>query len=51
MNEDQIELLVKEALCTDGAHHKQWYLEQILKLMGWTEKDLSYRYWEEGIAP
>ena len=34
-NREAILDLVVEALLTDGAHHKQWYLERILvALMG-----------------
>lgn len=43
-----------EGLQTDGAHHKQWYLEQILKRVLGPEKyeTLKDSYdWEEGIAP
>ena len=41
-----------DALYTDGAHHKQWYLEHILNnvckvlALGVGDKD-----WEDGIAP
>lgn len=43
-----------EALCCDGAHHKQWYLEQIAKELGVDLKSMaeSGEYeWEPGIAP
>jgi len=49
--------LCAEALMTDGAHHKQWYLEEILKALGFdldayekyvTAKDI---HWERGIPP
>lgn len=49
--------LALEGLHVDGAHHKQWYLEQILKRLG---VDLEKEYelasdideeWERGIAP
>ncbi len=50
----ETELMVLDALYTDGGHHKQWYLEQILhKLVG----DEAYKTimanaeWETGIAP
>lgn len=43
-----------DALVTDGEHHKQWYLEQILlDLIG----EIGYanlkgqHEWEDGIAP
>lgn len=45
-----IELLT-EGLCTDGGHHKQWYLECVLKeLVGETDfKSLQeLNEWEEG---
>ena len=46
-----------EALQTDGEHHKQWYLEQILGLLGCdpnklsTEMEAEGGYFERGIAP
>jgi hypothetical protein len=42
------------ALYTDGAHHKQWYLEQILDLVAGpeTRELMNTRIdWEQGIAP
>ena len=41
--------LVREALSTDGAHHKQWYLEMIALLIGIELPDEGE--YEEGIAP
>ncbi len=51
--------LCKDGLSTDGSHHKQWYLEQILKMA--VGKELFEQYqidnikddsvWEKGIAP
>ena len=38
--------LAQEGLVRDGAHHKQWYLEQIIKEMG--EHPVDH---DEGIAP
>jgi hypothetical protein len=44
-------------LLTDGAHHKQWFLEQTLKALGvdivvLTKIALDNDYgWEKGIAP
>jgi len=44
-------------LLTDGAHHKQWYLEEILKKLGFNIKEIKDElneedyYWDEGIAP
>lgn len=46
----KIEDAVKEALVTDGSHHKQWYLEQIAKLFGIDIAELDGII-EEGIAP
>ncbi len=46
----QIHNLCLEGLETDGAHHKQWYLEQILKIIspGINIDELDC---EKGIAP
>ena len=41
-----IPTLLKEAVSTDGAHHKQWYLEQIAEKLNLVLPDH-----EEGIAP
>lgn len=41
--------LVIDALLTDGAHHKQWYLEQIAEELGIPKEE--YEDAEEGIAP
>lgn len=50
----QIEDAALDGLCTDGAHHKQYYLELILELTA-GEKEVSKlqkKYdWEDGIAP
>ena len=49
--------LAMDGLCTDGEHHKQWYLEQILKALGVNLKELNTKMqeddyaWESGIAP
>lgn len=54
---EAIKDLVLDALFTDGAHHKQWYLEKILETMDYDVKklkeDLSDRgyEWDDGIAP
>tara|TARA_Y100000034_G_scaffold133004_1_gene197410 strand:- start:144 stop:344 length:201 start_codon:yes stop_codon:yes gene_type:complete len=48
--------LIMDALYTDGAHHKQWYLEQLLSIIS---KDgyIPMRIlnvaetWEPGVAP
>ena len=50
---DRIYNLCLKALHTDGSHHKQWYLEQILKeVLNIDLKDFKKENdWEEGIAP
>jgi hypothetical protein len=59
---DRILELLACGLATGGAHHKQWYLEQILMVVGqdvgWP-LDFIIRYmrqkegldWEPGVAP
>lgn len=61
-NEDALELINNYAFI-DGAHHKQWLLDQIArKILGdgyedwrktWLEQDGSWTtdHWDEGIAP
>ena len=56
MENNSVEDLVLEALCCDGASHKQWFLEQILlKLIGRDSiEDLHIEHgfeWEEGVSP
>ena len=54
---DKIKELCIDALCTDGGHHKQWYLEQILITLGYNldiiRKELQEEDydWDDGIAP
>ncbi len=51
---EAIKELALDALETDGEHHKQWYLEEILKLCGVNVETLrkTFRsYGEKGIAP
>jgi hypothetical protein len=49
--------LMIEALLTDGAHHKQWYLEEALKALDVDLDCLAAELrtddyeWEPGIAP
>jgi hypothetical protein len=44
-------------LLTDGEHHKQWYLEEILKALGYDLEDLRKEEnekgydWDIGIVP
>lgn len=53
----KIKELIKEGLNCDGAHHKQWYLEEVLKLLGYKIEDIRKEmsdaeyYAEEGIPP
>lgn len=58
----RIRELAIEGLLTDGEHHKQWYLEEILKVirvdldelrkeLNTPDKDGDYYDWEAGIAP
>ena len=50
-------LLCADGLLTDGAHHKQWYLERILEALGvdlkqvWETMQADGYDLEEGIAP
>ena len=43
--------LVIGGLHTDGEHHKQWYLEQILTQLGHDPVKMRDSGWDEGIAP
>lgn len=45
--------LAVEGLQTDGAHHKQWFLERILEGLGCNLASLRDRSidWEDGVAP
>lgn len=57
-NHNKLYKLCVEALTTDGAHHKQWYLERILEELGGDvetlrealEREGSSRL-EEGVEP
>lgn len=60
MNEsisDTIKELCISGLLTDGAHHKQWFFEEILGTLGLdlnklrAELEADDYSWEEGIAP
>ncbi len=52
VNIEKAKNLVLEALYTDGGHHKQWYLEEIGKVLG---IDIKSEYekteWEQGKEP
>lgn len=47
--------IIIEALQTDGEHHKQWYLEQLMMKIGIDENEMEdyqdANDWEKGIAP
>jgi len=54
-NKSIIDIII-EALNTDGGHHKQWYLDQILRKLISKEEYFKYKNdenygWEDGIAP
>ncbi len=42
---EKIEELVAEGASIDGAHHKQWYFNEIIKVI--TETDKKYKKWVE----
>lgn len=42
----ELENLVRDAVVTDGAHHKQWYLMQIAEML-----DIQVPLGDGGIAP
>ncbi len=54
---DEIKELAISGLLTDGGHHKQWFLEEILKKLGINLTDLKETLekedysWEPGIVP
>ncbi|MDD5551304.1 MAG: hypothetical protein PHS34_08595 [Candidatus Omnitrophica bacterium] len=48
---NKIKNLAKEGLWTDGEHHKQWFLEEIAKITGVSEKWMEEHTWARGIAP
>jgi len=55
--EEAIQLAL-DAIFTDGEHHKQWYLDQIIRLLIADDeeykklrKDAKDYGWDEGIAP
>jgi len=61
MLNDELEATILDyainGLETDGAHHKQWYLEEIIKALGYDlatirkEENAEGYDWEPGIAP
>lgn len=47
-----VQKLASEGLKTDGAHHKQWYIERIFEAIGGDLADLWEGVdWDEGSAP
>ena len=52
MNKTKIKNMIIEALITDGSHHKQYFLEELLKDFVIDFERYKNKYqWEEGIAP
>lgn len=52
MNSEKLKELLEEALWMDGADHKQWYLWEIAKELGFPESAFDSRESpEKGIAP
>ena len=57
MEKEEIKDLCVEGLLTDGGNHKQWFLEEILKKLGYDLKEVSIELakddylWEKGIPP
>ena len=45
---DEVEDLLIDALCTEGAHHKQWYLWRLAELLS---VDVSNVNADDGVAP
>ena len=54
---EEIKELCIDGLLTDGGHHKQYFLEEILKKLGYDLKELREELkqndyeWEDGVAP
>ena len=54
---EKLQDLAMDGLLTDGGHHKQWYLEQIMEMLGINLDRLAEEFklydceWEPGIAP
>jgi hypothetical protein len=46
-----VRALILEALTCDGAHHKQWYLEQIAAILGIDLCEGGDIRFVEGVAP
>jgi hypothetical protein len=52
-NNNRVIELLKDGLQTDGSHHKQWYLNEVLKLINADiAKDVEMHWThDKGIAP
>ena len=52
-NKERIIELLKDGMQTDGAHHKQWYLSEALKLVDESVAKEVAEHWtaDPGIAP
>jgi len=50
----QLEVFIRDALSIDGAHHKQWFLEEILAALTSRDRLEELRNeddWDRGIPP
>jgi hypothetical protein len=52
-NKERVIELLKEGLQTDGSHHKQWYLNEVLKLIDIKIAEDVEKHWtyDAGISP
>jgi len=51
-NKEEVIELLKDGLQTDGGHHKQWYLNEVLKLIdSQIAKEVEDRTGDAGISP
>ena len=51
-NKEEIIELLKDGLQTDGGHHKQWYLNELLKLIDpQIAKEVEEWTGDAGLAP
>ena len=54
---ERVKELAVSGLLTDGGHHKQWFLEEILKALDYDLATIRQNLaiqgydWEDGIAP
>ena len=50
----ELEMFIRDALITDGSHHKQWFIEEILATLTSRDRLEELRKedaWEKGIPP